>query len=175
MNRTRTCRESLVRGKKKVILVFVEFLFSFQQCLLSIAGSLIVPQLVAEAVCAENDDEFIRNMLSSTMLMSGMATFMQSCFGIRLPLYQGPSSGYIIPLIALRDLDDRRCSLEHHCKNKHYTVELQWLEHLRDHGNLFETWVVRAIAALWPPRTIAPGQEANGDNLGLSFPTSIKY
>ena len=25
-----------------------------------------------------------------------------------------------------------------------YTVELQWLEHLWDHGNLFETWVVRA-------------------------------
>ena len=25
-----------------------------------------------------------------------------------------------------------------------YTVETQWLEHLWDHGNLFETWVVRA-------------------------------
>ena len=24
------------------------------------------------------------------------------------------------------------------------TVEPQWLEHLWDHGNLFETWVVRA-------------------------------
>ena len=24
------------------------------------------------------------------------------------------------------------------------TVELQWLEHLWDHGNAFETWVVRA-------------------------------
>ena len=23
------------------------------------------------------------------------------------------------------------------------TVELQWLEHLWDHGNSFETWVVR--------------------------------
>ena len=25
-----------------------------------------------------------------------------------------------------------------------YTVELQWLEHRWDHGNLFEIWVVRA-------------------------------
>ena len=25
-----------------------------------------------------------------------------------------------------------------------YTVEPQWLEHLWDHGNSFETWVVRA-------------------------------
>ena len=27
---------------------------------------------------------------------------------------------------------------------KPYTVELQWLEHHWDHGNLFEIWVVRA-------------------------------
>ena len=27
---------------------------------------------------------------------------------------------------------------------KPYTVEPQWLEHLRDHGSSFETWVVRA-------------------------------
>ena len=25
-----------------------------------------------------------------------------------------------------------------------HTVEPQWLEHLWDHGNLFETWVVQA-------------------------------
>ena len=30
-------------------------------------------------------------------------------------------------------------------KGYQYTVELQWLEHLRDHENLFETGVVRAI------------------------------
>ena len=29
-----------------------------------------------------------------------------------------------------------------------YTVERQWLEHLWDHGNLFETWVVRATEGL---------------------------
>ena len=27
--------------------------------------------------------------------------------------------------------------------NINITVELQWLEHFWDHGNLFETWVVR--------------------------------
>ena len=29
-------------------------------------------------------------------------------------------------------------------KNRSYTVEPQWLEHLWDHGNSFETWIVRA-------------------------------
>ena len=37
-----------------------------------------------------------------------------------------------------------------------YTVELQWLEHLWNHENMFETGVVRANEML----IIAPGQEA---------------
>ena len=30
------------------------------------------------------------------------------------------------------------------CIKNEYTVELQWREHLWDHGKLFEPWVVRA-------------------------------
>ena len=48
---------------------------------------------------------------------------------------------------------------------KLHTVEPQWLEHLWDHGNLFETWVVRANDGL----IMAPVQEANSNNLGKSF------
>ena len=29
-------------------------------------------------------------------------------------------------------------------KQNHYTVKPQWLEHLWDHGNSFEAWVVQA-------------------------------
>ena len=73
---------------------------------------------MAEAVCADNDDVFIRKMFSSTMLMCGFTTFMQTFLGIRLPLYQGPSGGYIVPLIALRNIDENRCSVEDMCKYK---------------------------------------------------------
>ena len=53
---------------------------------------------------------------------------------------------------------------------RHPTVDLQWLEHLWDHGNLLETWIVRATEGL----IIAQGQKANENNLGMSFPSSIK-
>ena len=42
------------------------------------------------------------------------------------------------PLLALK-YDDKLFK-----QTKLYTVEPQWLEHLWDHGNSFETWVVRA-------------------------------
>ena len=42
-----------------------------------------------------------------------------------------------------------------------YTVELQWLEHLWNHENVFETGVVRAKELI-----LAPGQETE---LGFFF------
>ena len=50
-------------------------------------------------------------------------------------------------------------------KGQDDTVKPQWLKHLWDHGNLFETWVVRATEGL----IMASGREAKGDNLGKSF------
>ena len=44
------------------------------------------------------------------------------------------------------------------------TAEPQWLEHLRDHGNSFEAWVVRATEG-----NHGTSQEADSDNLGKSF------
>ena len=44
-------------------------------------------------------------------------------------------------------------------------VKPQWLEHLWDHGNLFETWVDRASEGY----SSASCQEANGNNLGKPF------
>ena len=51
-----------------------------------------------------------------------------------------------------------------HSYIKKSTVQPQWLEHLLDHGNLFEIWVVRATE-----RQMVPGQENNGNNLGKIF------
>ena len=47
-------------------------------------------------------------------------------------------------------------------------VKPQWLKHLWDHGNLFETWVKSSQWGL----IMASGQEANDDNLGIFFSSS---
>ena len=50
------------------------------------------------------------------------------------------------------------------------SVELQWLEHRLDHGNLVLDTGSWGHCEL----IIAPGQEANGDNLGMSFRSYVK-
>lgn len=84
-------------------------LFTLQQGLLPVSSSLAVSALVAEVVCGRDDGEFRTLLLSSTFLMIGLSTFTMSTFGVRLPIFQGPSSAYIIPLFGLMTMDEWKC------------------------------------------------------------------
>jgi len=54
-----------------------------QQGLLALSGSLVVALLVAEAVCASNNDAIKTKLLSSTLFMNGVTTLLQVILGIR--------------------------------------------------------------------------------------------
>ena len=51
----------------------------------------------------------------------------------------------------------------------YYTVELQWLEHLRDYENLFETGVVRATEGL----LLSQVRRHNRDTLSIFFKMKV--
>ncbi|XP_060063931.1 solute carrier family 23 member 1-like [Ylistrum balloti] len=89
----------------------VTIVLSFQQVLISLAGSLAVSSFVADAACAENDTDLKSRLLSSTLLMNGVTTLLMVILGIRLPLYQGAAALYIVPLIAIQSVDPNRCLL----------------------------------------------------------------
>ena len=59
------------------------YLFVLQQALLSLSGCLSVSLLVAETVCAEEDEEFKARLLGTTLFMSGVTTLLMTYFGIR--------------------------------------------------------------------------------------------
>ncbi|KAL5021186.1 hypothetical protein ScPMuIL_000341 [Solemya velum] len=86
-------------------------LFALQQSLLSIAGSLATSLLVADAVCASNDETFKARLLSSTLFMNGFTTAMMCLVGIRLPLFQGAAAMYIMPLLAMASVNTDSCSM----------------------------------------------------------------
>ncbi|XP_021341876.1 solute carrier family 23 member 2-like isoform X2 [Mizuhopecten yessoensis] len=46
------------------------------------------------------------------MFMNGVTTLLQVTLGIRLPLFQGATSVYVIPLLALQRLDTNFCSVQ---------------------------------------------------------------
>ncbi|KAL4228724.1 hypothetical protein ACF0H5_011767 [Mactra antiquata] len=91
--------------------ILLTIFFATQQSLISIAGSLVLPLLVAQAACALDSGDLIRTLLSSTLFLSGLTTLLQVTVGVRLPVYQGPSGSYAIPIIALNNIDPTRCSI----------------------------------------------------------------
>ncbi|ESO93987.1 hypothetical protein LOTGIDRAFT_153464 [Lottia gigantea] len=85
-------------------------LFGIQHLLTSISSSMSISLLVAEVVCAKDDDVIKTKILSTTMLISGISTFLMSTFGVRLPIYQGPCIPYIIPLLAMASFKGMECT-----------------------------------------------------------------
>lgn len=86
--------------------------FGLQQALLSLSGNLSVSLLVAETVCAENDEEFKAKLLGTTLFMSGVTTLLMTFVGMRLPLFQGAAPDYVIPLLAMAAINKERCVLD---------------------------------------------------------------
>ncbi|XP_060079224.1 solute carrier family 23 member 1-like [Ylistrum balloti] len=90
--------------------IHLTVLFALQQALLSLSTSLAVSLLVAQVVCAEDNEDFKARLLSSTLFMNGITTLLMVTLGIRLPLYQGATPDYVAPLLAMADIDKDRCN-----------------------------------------------------------------
>ncbi|XP_045169343.2 solute carrier family 23 member 2-like isoform X2 [Mercenaria mercenaria] len=102
----------LIYGVNDAPPIHITIICALQQSLLSLSGQLIVSLLVAEAVCASDNNVFKAKLLSSTLFMSGITTVAMNLFGIRLPLYQGASASYIIPLLLVANTDGNFCTSE---------------------------------------------------------------
>ncbi|OWF51774.1 solute carrier family 23 member 1-like [Mizuhopecten yessoensis] len=89
--------------------IHLSFLFALQQSVVSIPKCLFIVALIAELTCARDVEYFKAQMFSTTVFLAGICTFCQCTFGVRLPVYQGPMSQYVLPLMALKALPDWQC------------------------------------------------------------------
>ncbi|KAL5021110.1 hypothetical protein ScPMuIL_000265 [Solemya velum] len=78
---------------------------AFQQILSSLSSALFTGYIIADVVCAAPDHPIRAKIFCTTLFMCGFCTSLQSLIGIRLPIFQGPSSTFLIPLLALRNTD----------------------------------------------------------------------
>ncbi|KAH9520303.1 hypothetical protein Btru_060449 [Bulinus truncatus] len=80
-----------------------------QHCLINIGSPLTITVLVSEVVCAQKDDYIKTQILSSSLFMIGLSTVVMTVIGVRLPIFQGPSSAYLIPLFFMSTLPEWKC------------------------------------------------------------------
>ncbi|VDL75001.1 unnamed protein product [Nippostrongylus brasiliensis] len=88
-------------------------LFGFQQMMLCLSGLLVVPFLLSNFVCAGSATIELRvRLIAASFVSSGIATILQTTFGLRLCILHGPSFAFIPPLIAFAQLPENRCTAD---------------------------------------------------------------
>ncbi|KAI6176255.1 Xanthine/uracil/vitamin C permease family-containing protein [Aphelenchoides bicaudatus] len=84
---------------------------SASHIMVSLGGMLVVPYLVSDFVCATGEAkvELRARLISSTVIVAGLTTLLQTTFGLRLSILQGPAFAFIPPLLAFSRLPEMRC------------------------------------------------------------------
>ncbi|XP_063966395.1 solute carrier family 23 member 1-like isoform X2 [Lytechinus pictus] len=77
---------------------------AFQHFLTDVASLFSFPLIIAQAMCIQNDLLTTSQLISTIFVVSGIQTFLQATFGSRLPIVQGPSFAFLLPLFSLLNL-----------------------------------------------------------------------
>ncbi|KAJ1357555.1 hypothetical protein KIN20_015729 [Parelaphostrongylus tenuis] len=84
--------------------------FGLQQAMLCFSGLLVTPFLVSEVVCAGNATVSLRvQLIAATFVSCGVATILQTTFGLRLCVFHGPALAFFPPLLAYKALRSEEC------------------------------------------------------------------
>ncbi|CAB05274.2 Solute carrier family 23 member 2 [Caenorhabditis elegans] len=134
------------------------FFFGLQQMLVCISALLVTPYFVSNLLCAGAETTEVRvQLIAATFISSGIATILQTTFGLRLAILHGPSFAFFPALHTFGDV--------YPCNSD--TDTTQWKEKLQMiSGSLFVavlimpflgiTGMVGRIAKHIGPITIVP-------------------
>lgn len=56
---------------------------TFQQVMVAVGGAIVLPIMVADLICAEADESAKLKFIGTTLVMTGLATIMQTVLGCR--------------------------------------------------------------------------------------------
>ncbi|CAH1793746.1 unnamed protein product [Owenia fusiformis] len=90
---------------------YLSILLGFQTYLIMFGATLALPFLLAEHLCITDDYVALSELISTIFFCSGIATLLQTTFGVRLPIIQGGTYTFLAPAIAILSLDEYRCPL----------------------------------------------------------------
>ncbi|ROT67650.1 hypothetical protein C7M84_014272 [Penaeus vannamei] len=76
-------------------------IFGFQHYLAMVGGTISIPIIISSYLCLEESNPARGVLVSTIIFMSGVITFLQATFGVRLPIIQGGNFSFLIPTIAL--------------------------------------------------------------------------
>ncbi|KAM8973379.1 solute carrier family 23 member 1 [Pelodytes ibericus] len=83
-----------------------------QHYLTCFSGTIAIPFLLANALCVGKDQHTVSQLIGTIFTCVGVTTFIQTTFGIRLPLFQASAFAFLGPARAILTLDKWKCPSE---------------------------------------------------------------
>lgn len=87
-------------------------IFGLQHYLTMFGGTISYPYILTPKLCMRQDDPARGFIISTTFFVSGIVTFLQATFGVRLPIIQGSTFSFLIPTLAILSLPQWQCPSE---------------------------------------------------------------
>ncbi|KAK7110636.1 solute carrier family 23 member 1-like [Littorina saxatilis] len=84
-------------------------LLGFQHYLTAFGSTLAVPLVLAGPLCLSGDDVGLSEIIGTTFFVGGIATLLQTTFGIRLPIIQGVTFAFLAPTFSILSLPEWQC------------------------------------------------------------------
>ncbi|PVD30288.1 hypothetical protein C0Q70_09552 [Pomacea canaliculata] len=78
-------------------------------CLTAFGAIISVPLLLQDPLCMRGDPVAVSYIEGTIFVVSGIATLLQTTFGIRLPILQGSTFSFLVPTFAILSLPRWKC------------------------------------------------------------------
>ncbi|KAG8439165.1 hypothetical protein GDO86_005399 [Hymenochirus boettgeri] len=80
-----------------------------QHYLTCFSSTIAIPFLLANALCVGDDQHTVSQLIGTIFTCVGITTFIQTTFGIRLPLFQASAFAFLVPARAILTLEKWKC------------------------------------------------------------------
>jgi nucleobase transporter 1/2 len=109
VNETPKRQSNLILGLRDNPHVLLSFLLGLQQYITMLGGTVTYPYILTSKLCMRDTDPARGYIIATTLFCSGVASFLQTTFGIRLPVIQGATFTFLVPTLAILSLPSWSC------------------------------------------------------------------
>ncbi|XP_060075015.1 solute carrier family 23 member 1-like [Ylistrum balloti] len=84
-------------------------LLGFQHYLMLLSSNLATPAIFATIMCAAGNKHVTSTLMGNMLFACGLGTVLQTLFGSRLPIVQCPAFAYVVPMLAMIEIEEFAC------------------------------------------------------------------
>ncbi|PIK57242.1 putative solute carrier family 23 member 1-like [Apostichopus japonicus] len=133
--------EKLIYGITDRPPLTTTLVMAFQHFAIAISGCLALPFILSGPLCF--DREGLSRLIATNLFVCGISSFLQTMFGTRLPIIQGPAAAFVVPTLSILGLKGQCPPLPH----VNSTMEERTMHQEEAYGRLAEVQGALLIAA----------------------------